>query len=401
MNKKLFGLLGALFIGAISFAPVAQAQVACAITTPQAAAFTQLIRSAPNLDQQVFVTFMTGFSSGCITTPQASAFTGLVRSSPHVDQKVFVDFLVSFTSGNTTAQPTTPNTLPPSTTNTAIKAPTCSLNVTTSRGVTKNGLTGTGYYDGSGSTYVEINQGGWVTVSWNSTNADYSQGPGGDKDVAIGSATYYPGGDKAYVWNFYGKGGSISCGVMVEVIPTPNVATCTLSASKTTVIPGDSVTLSWTSKDATYASWVQDGTANILGLPLDKLLDFGSQTVTIAGKGVLTPTLSITGKGGSSACSTILSVVPPPTCTLTSKPYMVMNGETTTLTWESQNATYAMWEQNSSANVLGLSLDKLSANGSRAVTIGGGKGVQTPTLRVYGTNSSATCNTTVDIETAP
>ncbi len=102
MNKKLFGLLGALFIGAVPFAPMAQAQVACAITTPQAAAFTQLIRSAPNLDQQIFVTFMTGFSNGCITTSQASAFTGLVRSSPHVDQKVFVDFLVSFTRDATT-----------------------------------------------------------------------------------------------------------------------------------------------------------------------------------------------------------------------------------------------------------------------------------------------------------
>ncbi len=96
-----------LLTGATSFAPMAQAQAqvqvtACAITTVQASAFTQLIRSAPSLDQQIFVTFMTGFSSGCITTPQASAFTGLVRSSPNVDQRVFVDFLTSFTSDTST-----------------------------------------------------------------------------------------------------------------------------------------------------------------------------------------------------------------------------------------------------------------------------------------------------------
>ncbi len=113
MNKRLLGLSVvfasvSILASVTSFAPMAQAQAACAITTPQASAFTQLIQSAPNLDQQIFVTFMTGFSNGCITTPQASAFTGLVRSSPHIDQQVFVDFLTSFTSGNTTTTTTAP-----------------------------------------------------------------------------------------------------------------------------------------------------------------------------------------------------------------------------------------------------------------------------------------------------
>lgn len=90
-----------------------------------------------------------------------------------------------------------------------------------------------------------------------------------------------------------------------------------------------------------------------------------------------------------------------PTCALTSKPYMVMSGEKTALSWTSQNASYGVWEQNSSANVLGLSTNALSANGSITITIGGGKGTQTPTLRVYGSDgSSATCNTVVDIEVA-
>ncbi len=106
-----------LLVGATSFAPTAQAQATtgCAITTAQASALTQLIRSAPNLDQNVFVTFMTGFSSGCITTPQASAFTQLIRSAPNLDQNVFVDFLTSFTSGNTTTTPTptVPTPTPP------------------------------------------------------------------------------------------------------------------------------------------------------------------------------------------------------------------------------------------------------------------------------------------------
>ena len=90
-----------------------------------------------------------------------------------------------------------------------------------------------------------------------------------------------------------------------------------------------------------------------------------------------------------------------PSCILTSKPYMVMDGEKTTLSWTSRNATYGVWEQNSSANVLGLSLDKLSANGSQTITIEGGKGTQMPTLRVYAPDgSSATCSTIVNIEVA-
>ncbi len=93
-----------LFVGATSFAPMAQAQATtgCAITTAQAGAFTDLIRSAPTVDQQIFVNFMTSFSSGCITTAQAGAFTGLIRSAPSIDKQIFVKFLTDFTSGTST-----------------------------------------------------------------------------------------------------------------------------------------------------------------------------------------------------------------------------------------------------------------------------------------------------------
>ena len=121
---------------------------------------------------------------------------------------------------------------------TSIKSPTCTLDVTTSRGLTKTGLTGTGYYDGSGSTYVEINEGGWVTIKWHSTYADYAIGPGGDRYLANDSETFYPGGQKAYEWTFYGSGGTTKCGVMVEIIPAKTASATIDSSSLTTVKSG-------------------------------------------------------------------------------------------------------------------------------------------------------------------
>ncbi len=104
------------------------------------------------------------------------------------------------------------------------KAPSCELSVTTPHG-TRHGLTGTGYYDGSGSGYVEVYSGDPVTIKFSSTNATYSAAPYGDKDVTSGSATYRPTTDTAYVWTFYGPGGSTKCGVKVEIRPPKSSST--------------------------------------------------------------------------------------------------------------------------------------------------------------------------------
>lgn len=104
------------------------------------------------------------------------------------------------------------------------KAPTCELSVTTPY-QTRSGLTGTGYYDGSGSGYVETYSGDKVTIRFSSTNATYSAAPYGDKDLTNGSATYSPTSNTPYVWTFYGPGGSTKCGVMVEVRPSKTTTT--------------------------------------------------------------------------------------------------------------------------------------------------------------------------------
>ncbi|MCR4275831.1 MAG: dockerin type I repeat-containing protein [Candidatus Parcubacteria bacterium] len=306
MKKYILGAI--LSIGILVSPAFTQA---AGLTTDQATILINVVKSSPSTPAGAFVDLITAFSG--VTVNQATALITVVQSSPTTSASVFVPLLTSFTSDTSTTQTTMQPTTQTTTQSTAVKSPTCTLNVAYGPGgvAKKYGLTGTGYYDGSGSTYVEIHDGEPVTISWASTNADYSQGPGGDKDLANGSATYYPGGNKAYVWNFYGNGGYTSCGVMVEVFPNPDIPACALTASKNTAVPGDHVTLSWTSEDAAYASWVQDSTADVLGLPLDKLSDFGSQVVTVAGKGYLTPTLSIFGKGGSSLCSATIMVTAP------------------------------------------------------------------------------------------
>lgn len=244
MKKYIVGTI--LSIGILISPSFTQA---AGLTTDQATVLINVVKASPSTPANAFVDLITAFSG--VTINQATALITVVQSSPATSANVFIPLLISFTTDTSTTQTTTQSTTQTTTQSAAVKSPTCTLNVAYGPGgvAKKYGLTGTGYYDGGGSTYVEIHDGEPVTVSWASTNTDYSQGPGGDKDVANGSATYYPGADKAYVWNFYGPGGSTSCGVMVEIIPSKSTSASTIVPSATiyqsTFTPG-TVTLAGT-----------------------------------------------------------------------------------------------------------------------------------------------------------
>lgn len=247
MKKYIVGTI--LSIGILISPSFTQA---AGLTTDQATVLINVVKASPSTPASAFVDLITAFSG--VTVNQATALITVVQSSPATSASVFIPLLISFTNDTSTTQTTTQLTTQTTTQSAAVKSPTCTLNVAYGPGgvAKKYGLTGTGYYDGSGSTYVEIHDGEPVTVSWASTNANYSQGPGGGKDLANGSATYYPGADKAYVWNFYGPGGSTSCGVMVEIIPSK-------STSASVIVP--SVTLDSSSLSQHTGSFLITGSA--------------------------------------------------------------------------------------------------------------------------------------------
>lgn len=87
-----------------------------------------------------------------------------------------------------------------------------------------------------------------------------------------------------------------------------------------------------------------------------------------------------------------------PSCTLSAKPYTLVTGERSVLSWTSKNAVKAKWQQDSAANVLGLSVDALPTSGSETITAAG-KGSQTAILLVTGSDgTTASCSTTLHIE---
>ena len=89
-----------------------------------------------------------------------------------------------------------------------------------------------------------------------------------------------------------------------------------------------------------------------------------------------------------------------PSCTLSAKPYTLVTGEESTLSWTSANAVKAKWQQDTAANVLGLSADVLPVSGSETVTVSG-KGSQTAILLVTASNgTTASCGVTLQIESS-
>jgi len=110
--------------------------------------------------------------------------------------------------------------------------------------------------------------------------------------------------------------------------PPPTV---TLTAKPSTVEKGQSGRLSWTSQNATDLK---------LAPGVGKVGGRGSTTVTPQRS--TTYTLTATGPGGTRTATARVTVTvppPPPTVTLTAKPSTVEEGQSSTLSWTSQDAT--------------------------------------------------------------
>ncbi len=88
-------------------------------------------------------------------------------------------------------------------------------------------------------------------------------------------------------------------------------------------------------------------------------------------------------------------------CSLVATPDSVVAGQTVDLVHRSDTATYALWQQDGAANVLGLSGDKLSGNGGEYINTTGLKGVVTPTILMYGGSGFlGSCHTSITINVA-
>jgi hypothetical protein len=164
------------------------------------------------------------------------------------------------------------------------------------------------------------------------------------------------------------------------------VPTVTLTASPTSIIPGQSSVLTWSSTNA----------ASCLGS--------GGWSGTLATNGIrsVTPSVNTTytlvciGTGGSGTASVsvmVTSPTMPPTVTLTASPTSIIPGQSATLTWSSTNAAScsASGSWSGVENLSGALTVSPTANSTYILTCSGSGGSASSSASITVTPPSASC----------
>jgi phospholipase C len=185
---------------------------------------------------------------------------------------------------------------------------------------------------------TSIMSGQTATLTWtttNATSASIDNGIGAVQPVSGGSITVQPSKTTTYTLTATGPGGTVTAQAIVTVGTGQLPPTATLVASPTSIMSGQTATLTWTTTNATSAS-IDNG--------IGAVQPVSGGSITVQPSMTTTYTLTATGPGGTvtaQAIVTVTGVQPPPTATLTASPTSITNGQTATLTWATTNATSA------------------------------------------------------------
>lgn len=173
---------------------------------------------------------------------------------------------------------------------------------------------------------------------------------------------------------------SVTTGDCAAPPPPPGTPTCTLTASPSTINPGSSANLLWTTQNATSGS-IDNGVGAMV--PITS----GSKSVSPTTS--TTYTATVTGSGGTANCATTVVVQPSTgiSCdAFSADPSTVDRGGTTTLRWETSGATSVNINQD---------VGDVPVDGTKSVVVNSDT---TYTLTARNTSgSTATCHTSVTI----
>lgn len=162
--------------------------------------------------------------------------------------------------------------------------------------------------------------------------------------------------------------------------PPSSAPTVTLTASPATISSGQGTTLAWTSANATSVTWVGYGPVSLNG-------SAGVWPTTTT-----TYTVTATGPGGTVSASTTVtvsgvSVAAPPTATLSASPTTIASGQSSSLSWNTANA--------SSVTLTGVGTVASSGTVSVAPS-----STTTYTLTATGSGGTTSANATVTVSAA-
>jgi len=230
---------------------------------------------------------------------------------------------------------------------------------------------------------TSILNGQYSTLSWTSQNATSctaSNAWSGIKSLS-GTQSVSPDSYSTYTLNCSGPGGSVTCSASVSVTANP-APTCSISANPASISNGQYSTLTWNSTNATSctASNAWSGIKSLSG------------TQYVAPSSDSTYTLNCSGIGESVTCSASVSVTanPAPTCSISANPASISNGQYSTLTWNSTNAT-SCTASNAWSGIKSLSGTQYVAPSSDS----------TYTLNCSGIGESVTCSASVSVTANP
>jgi hypothetical protein len=180
-----------------------------------------------------------------------------------------------------------------------------------------------------------INKGDSSTLSWTTRGATsfvIDNNIGSVTPIAAGSRSVSPQVTTTYTGTATGPAGTVTCKATIEVPPQPLPPVCTLVASPTQIAPGESSTLTWTTKRAKTVTIDQN---------IGAVTPLAGGSVSVSPRSTTTYTLTASNDVGTVHCPATVTVTfhPKTICTsLTVDDSSIDEGDSTTLRWTTEHA---------------------------------------------------------------
>ena len=244
-----------------------------------------------------------------------------------------------------------------------------------------------------------IASGGSTTLTWSTTNATSCTASGswtGARDTSGNEVRSGITAASAFTLTCSGVGGTTAATANVAIAPVPTVS---LTANPSSVVSGNTTTLTWSSTNATscVASGSWTGTRGLSGTEV-------STSLTAAAAF----TLTCTGLGGMGAATANVTITaapqPAPTVTISANPTTVSSGGSTVLTWSSTNATSCTasggWSGTRATSGT-ATINSITANTSFTLTCVGTGGTGVGTANVTIASAAGTYQTDFNLDELP